>query len=59
MHHEQTGSGFPVLFVHEAIADSRKTIADCYQAMESSDRELGLLPRGPSEIESIASDALL
>jgi pimeloyl-ACP methyl ester carboxylesterase len=23
VHHEQTGSGFPVLFVHEAIADSR------------------------------------
>jgi pimeloyl-ACP methyl ester carboxylesterase len=23
VHHEQTGSGFPVLFIHEAIADSR------------------------------------
>ena len=39
MHHEQTGSGFPVLFVHEAIADSRmwepqwRSFADRYRLL--------------------------
>jgi 3-oxoadipate enol-lactonase len=39
VYHEQTGSGFPVLFVHEAIADSRmwepqwRSFADCYRLL--------------------------
>jgi 3-oxoadipate enol-lactonase len=39
MHHEQTGSGFPVLFVHEAIADGRmwepqwRSFADRYRLL--------------------------